>query len=209
MKRVSNAIQCFLYPPYCIHCNSYIEKGGALFCFACAHFFDFFEMEEGSSSASCFEYYGAVATFIKTLKSNKMPYLAKSAASLLFLQFIHLEWPQPDLVIPVPSRALFAFNDHLHLIAKYLASLLKSKSRQPLKRRPGRPRQTELSREERMTLSPADFLIKDLKRVRGKNILLIDDVMTTGSTLRSIKTLLKAGGAEDVYALVLAESVVY
>ena len=43
--------------------------------------------------------------------------------------------------------------------------------------------------------------------VQGKTLLLVDDVMTTGSTMHSAASTLKAAGAESVWALTLAREV--
>ena len=65
---------------------------------------------------------------------------------------------------------------------------------------------------------PAEQRVKNLKgsfaadpdhtlRIQGKNLLLIDDVSTTGATLRAASTALKQAGAGRVSALVLARTV--
>ena len=46
----------------------------------------------------------------------------------------------------------------------------------------------------------------DPKIVKGKSILLVDDVFTTGATLESAASELKIAGAIHVYALTLAKS---
>jgi len=46
--------------------------------------------------------------------------------------------------------------------------------------------------------------VKHPEEVRGKRVLLIDDVFTTGITLRAATATLKASGARHVSALVLA-----
>ena len=67
--------------------------------------------------------------------------------------------------------------------------------------------QTGLKKEERRSNIRKAFSITDPERIRGRNILLVDDVYTTGSTLgECARTLLKAG-AEAVGALTLARAI--
>jgi len=67
--------------------------------------------------------------------------------------------------------------------------------------------QAGLKKEERRSNIRQAFCTADPERVRGQNILLVDDVYTTGSTLgECAKTLLK-GGAEAVGALTLARAI--
>jgi ComF family protein len=67
--------------------------------------------------------------------------------------------------------------------------------------------QTGLKKEERRSNIRKAFSITDPERIRGQNILLVDDVYTTGSTLgECARTLLKAG-AEVVGALTLARAI--
>jgi competence protein ComFC len=66
--------------------------------------------------------------------------------------------------------------------------------------------QVGLDRHERSNnVSGAFFANSEL--VRGKNILLIDDVSTTGSTLEACASALKLAGANDIVGLTLARAV--
>ena len=65
--------------------------------------------------------------------------------------------------------------------------------------------QVGLSRAERQ-INISDAFVSDNRIVSGKNILVIDDVVTTGSTLNACAKSLKIAGSAKVYALTLARS---
>ena len=46
--------------------------------------------------------------------------------------------------------------------------------------------------------------VKDGKAVKGKSVLIVDDVMTTGSTVETVAEKLKNAGATEIYALTVA-----
>lgn len=64
-------------------------------------------------------------------------------------------------------------------------------------------KQSKKSRHERIHLDQVFKVETDLD-LRGKTILLVDDIYTTGSTLRHAAKLLKENGAAKVYSLTLA-----
>ena len=78
----------------------------------------------------------------------------------------------------------------------------------PMERLLLRTRKTEaqygLSMKERQENLKGAFALPEGKMVQGKHILLMDDIMTTGSTFRACAEVLKAAGAAKVFGLVLA-----
>ena len=65
-------------------------------------------------------------------------------------------------------------------------------------------RQQLLDREQRIANLEGAFKVRDCLKAAGKNILLVDDVFTTGSTLNQISVTLKNAGACRIYLLTLA-----
>jgi len=68
------------------------------------------------------------------------------------------------------------------------------------------PPQTSLMAGERERNVKGTFGIKKADRIAGKTVLLMDDVYTTGSTLRECSAVLKKAGAREVRALTLAQA---
>ncbi|MCK4431899.1 MAG: ComF family protein, partial [Candidatus Aminicenantes bacterium] len=66
--------------------------------------------------------------------------------------------------------------------------------------------QTSLKAEDRQKNVKGAFGIKEREKIEGKIILLVDDVYTTGSTIRECSSVLKNAGAKDVRALTLARA---
>ncbi len=66
------------------------------------------------------------------------------------------------------------------------------------------PHQTKLNRKERLRNIHGCFSILDPRCIRDRNIILIDDVVTTGSTLSEVRRVLLEAGARKVIAITLA-----
>lgn len=159
--------------------------------------------------SAAFEYVGPAASMIKALKYGGRVYLAKGAAAYLAAQFLRMEWPFPDLVVPVP----IAFNHWMHrgynqslLLAQELALLLQCPVKESLTRKSGDFSQAGLSSEQRRRLKGDRIGLKRGADLRGKVILLIDDVMTTGSTMRKCAEVLAEEQPSRIYGLVLCRA---
>jgi ComF family protein len=119
-----------------------------------------------------------------------------------------LRWPF-TLVLPVPlgqKRLQERGYNQVALIARPLSlSLGLNYKPAALKRNRDTRSQVGLSAHERRANVEHAF-IADPRLVRGKVILVVDDVATTGSTLSSCSEALLQAGASDVFALTVARA---
>jgi len=114
-----------------------------------------------------------------------------------------------DLVVPVPlgkKRYKERGYNQAGLIARPLA-WAKGWHYAPhvLRREKETISQVGLSAEER-EINVRDAFFADREKVAGKNVLVVDDVSTTGATLNSCAKALRNGNAQEVYALSLARA---
>lgn len=110
-----------------------------------------------------------------------------------------------DLVAPIPlhwRRLLTRGYNQALILAKPIGRKLKMKvAPGALSRTGNTPPQVGLSRNQRKENLKKAFAIKDPKRVAGKKILLVDDVITTGATVDEAARVLKKAGAREVRVL--------
>ena len=66
--------------------------------------------------------------------------------------------------------------------------------------------QVGLTREQRVENMRDAFRVHDRQRVRGCTVIIVDDVMTTGTTLSECARVLKKAGAERVFAVTVARA---
>ncbi len=115
-----------------------------------------------------------------------------------------------DIIIPVPLNQ-DRLRDRGYNQAKLLAKPISFGIEKPMiskalvRKRNTRP-QVGLTREERL-LNVIDAFHAESHYVKGKNVLLIDDVTTTGSTLQACAQELKKVGANAIVGLTLARAV--
>ena len=113
------------------------------------------------------------------------------------------------LIIPVPlskNRLKERGYNQAELIAEYFSEKIKIQiCAGALMKTKDTPAQVSVkNRKERLKNLDGAFAVKNPELVEGKNIILIDDVSTTGATLREAKKTLKLAGAKKVLALVVA-----
>ncbi len=112
-----------------------------------------------------------------------------------------------DLVTPVPMRKAQVMDrdfNHANVLAANIAKASGIRFADTLEKHRATRRQNELSREERLSNLTGAFMVKRGVLLSGLRLLLVDDVMTTGSTCSvCAKALLDAGCAE-VRCLTLA-----
>ena len=113
-----------------------------------------------------------------------------------------------DVLVPVPLSAARrrerGFNQ-AELIAAEIGRLIGVPvAGASLERVKETPPQVRRSRDERRENVLGAFACRDASQIAGRRIALVDDVMTTGSTLSSAAEALKAAGAARVFGVVVA-----
>lgn len=132
---------------------------------------------------------------------------ASAGVNFFFQQEIRsFDFPAVDWVIPVPihpNKLLErGFNPAEQLARLVSTRFHLSLQTNAVKRVKQKPHQKGLSEKERKHNLVGVFSCREVP----PNILLIDDIMTTGSTLRELCKLLKQHGAKSIYCLVLART---
>ena len=139
---------------------------------------------------------------------NKFPvgiFLGKVLASEIKINYAN--W-QLDLIIPIPlhhlKKAERGYNQ-AYYIAKGVGKILKVKvSDRIVKRIKYTESQTTMNLNEREENISGAFKVKSKILVSRKNILLLDDVITTGATISECGNILLEAGANKIYAASIA-----
>lgn len=151
------------------------------------------------------EYDGTLRKALLALKHSGRDELARPLGRRLAARLAAEPWAtRLDMVSPVPSHPLRRFR-RPWTAAALLAAEVGRELRLPLRpglRRRGLGRQAVRTRAARLELPRRAFAAR--RSVAGRRVLLVDDVCTTGTTLRRAAAALLAAGADAVYCAALA-----
>ena len=187
-------------PPRCPLCWQPERRGEA--CGRCARTRPAF-----AGARSLYVFQGPVREAVHALKYNHLSALARPMGELM-AAYLKTEELPVDLVVPVPlfgrRQRLRGYNQSA-LLARELARLdgLPLAERSLSRRRDTPPQARSVDAEARRR-NVAGAFAADGRRVDGRRVLLIDDVMTTGATLDACAQALRQGGAASVWALTFA-----
>lgn len=152
-------------------------------------------------------YRGTLEALIHALKYRGHHFLARDLSELLVEAWCRSA-VGADLAIPVPmhpSRQRARGYNQAALLAGPFASRTGLEFAPALlKKSRNTPAQTTRKRAERLTGLRNVFMAGG--SVSGRDVVLVDDVCTTGATLRACAAALRAGGAASVRAVVLARA---
>jgi ComF family protein len=146
---------------------------------------------------------------VKALKFGGRRYLARPLAERLAAVLRRQDFTQHiDIIVPVPihwrRRFRRGFNQS-ELIARRLGKLLSIPvDCRSLRRTRYTEPQTKLSADERLKNLKGAFKVRRPDAIKGKQVLLLDDVMTTGGTMTECARELRRAGAKQIYAAVVA-----
>jgi ComF family protein len=152
------------------------------------------------------DYGGVIRECVHTLKYQKNQSLGEIFSGWL-ASLVRLEGWSVDLVMPVPLSperlAERGYNQSASIARPLSAKLGVRYHPYAIKRIRNTRSQVGLSAEERR-INVAGAFEAEPDIVCGRKVLVVDDVMTTGSTLESCAEGLKNAGAVEVYCLALA-----
>jgi len=155
---------------------------------------------------AAFAYEGAARAAVLTLKFKSGRYLAPLMGELLREQ-LAVRPLHADVVVPVPLAARRlrhrGYNQAL-LLADQVASAVGGTVLADALERTDRPAQQTLPAAARLRNLLGAFVCRRPAEIRGRRVLLIDDVVTTGATLSACANALAEAGAGRISALAFA-----
>jgi ComF family protein len=214
LQRIS-LFSSFFYPSFCRNCNKFVESN-VIFCTHCDENIKPISSMNLSVTGKTQIKIIAVSNYKDPLKSLILKksfddLLASKQLGRIILQKTIVSRLPIDFVVPVPlhwSRyAMRGFNQSA-VIAKVLSKALKAFYLPCLKRRQRTVFQSTLSGSKRqanvknafgITFKESEVL---KKLIKGKHVLLVDDLCTTGATLKSAAKILLSFQPLSVVAVV-------
>jgi len=164
-------------------------------------------------SRSVFMYEGKIISLIHRLKYNNAKYLKEPLSNFMLNYFSsHSEFKDIDFIVPVPlnrKRQKWRGYNQSELLLYSFENAGISVETKVLERVINTESQTNKTREERLINLENAFEVKDKQKVKGKNIVVVDDVFTTGTTINECAKALKKAGASKVVGFTLAAANFY
>ena len=178
----------------CFGCQTQIKGAGCPACMQSAGL---------TQLAATADYAGPAKLLVASLKFRGN----QSAARLMAVRMAYY-LPSDALLVHMPATTAHVRErgfDQSHLIARHL-SRLSGLPYNDLLRRHGHQHQLGASRQERLRQLSAALSVPSPRQVAGKHVVLVDDVLTTGSSLTAAVAVLRQAGASRVDAVVFAQS---
>ncbi len=161
----------------------------------------------------------SLMALIHRFKYNGKIQLARPLGALLFAAFVHSYGKDNvDFIVPVPLHSgklrERGFNQSFLLVREWHIFADSQRinvppfkiDRHSLVRSRRTESQAGLGREGRISNIKGAFSLRNSSKVNGRNILLVDDVYTTGATAGECADVLLSGGAKQVSVLTLARA---
>jgi len=192
-------------PPFCRSCGRHLEKPLQNICPACVRR----KLHFDRAFSPCV-YEGVLKELIHAFKYQGKDYLGPTLSRLMieFIEEYNLPMELLDLVIPVPlhrARLREREFNQAQILSNHIARKFNKKVLpDTLRRLRFTKTQTELEIDERLLNVKNSFTATQKEEIKGKNILLVDDVLTTGATCSEAAYALKEAGANIVFVLTLA-----
>ena len=201
-----------IYIQPCYFCHS--TKEDSLLCSKCRSKIHFmpkgvYREFQNCDVYACTTYDDIIKKLIRDLKYNNQKKLAKSQSELMFEYWQQLKTENEFIVLPVPIHKLRRKErkyNHMDIVAEEFAKLAGYKvNKNFIVRTKDTLKQYNLHKQERIKNIKNAFDLNLNENIdKTANLLIIDDITSTGITFDEIIRLLKKNGYKNVTALALA-----
>jgi ComF family protein len=197
-----------IVPPFCARCSEPFAGAiiGSFVCANCAHRKLYFD-----AAISAYRSRGIVRRIVLDFKYGRQVHLRHLLARWLCaaINDERIRGHHFDVIVPVPlhrARERERGFNQAALLADLLSAEMSILAKPVLQRVRYTTTQTAFDRAERMENLRGAFRLRKHADVRGLRVLLIDDVLTTGSTVSECARVLKDAGASSVHAVTAARA---
>lgn len=202
-----------LFPPKCVLCGKILEKEELDLCGACRAETADYPLGRGKIPfveewAALWHYEGNARKSLLRYKFYHRRHYARNYGRLLAMR-INRQWEQGfDIISWVPisrRRRLRRGYDQVELLARAVCRELGRPCVQCLKKiRHNPPQSGIVGQAQRRANVLGVYAAVEPERFRGKRILLLDDIVTTGATVSEAARVLLTAGAQEVYCAAVA-----
>jgi len=212
-KHICRSCYCLLneiQPPICKHCGIEIPpfKKHSSSCWKCKK-----ERFPIDKVITLFRYNESFKKLLHKIKFERKFWLIEIFERKIKRAFHHFSMPneqtQLQKIIPVPLDAKRfrkrKFNQSA-VVGKILSKILHNPMRSVLKRRQSRSPQSWLTRKERICNLDHLFFSRPGNPLKNHTAILVDDVITTGTTIKKCSEVLKEAGCEKIVVFSLART---
>ncbi|MEO5906213.1 MAG: phosphoribosyltransferase family protein [Saprospiraceae bacterium] len=207
MKTFFKNMLALLYPPLCASCGIQRPLDNHIFCLDCLHelpetgyhlhpqnpFEKHFRGRIDLKAGAAFLYFsrgGGTQRLLHQIKYNNQPDLITMIGRWYGKQLLQSElWSDSDVVVPVPLHWKKQRKRGYNQSAVFGDGIAEAMNipcpKNVLKRITHNKSLTGMKRFDRVETIGSSYILSNPKPVRHKNVLLVDDVLTTGSTLEA------------------------
>lgn len=210
MLRILSQLLDLIYKKHCYFCRRTEEN--TRFCSKCyrkIQFLPFARLKNinGIDVYSAVLYKDNIVKMIRGLKYHNQKELAYFQAKMMFEYWEKLNVSKKDFtIIPVPiskKREKERHYNHMSLVAKEFSKMTGYEINETLVERikDTKPQYKLTKKERAANLIDAFSVITDnIENCKEKNLLIFDDILTTGSTVAEISKILRKAGAQSIVA---------
>lgn len=211
--KILHRLSSWLYPPKCVLCGRILEKDETDLCHHCR-----IHAPECPVLRAKYPYLNswvALWYYEDTVRRSLLRYKfygkrshADTYARLLGMKLLREDMTDFDILTYIPISAKRRRKrgfDQVELLAEKLGSQIGITPHALLKKLRDNPAQSGIAGQaERRANVLGVYAVPDPARMKGKRILLLDDIITTGATASECARVLLTAGAKEVHLAVIA-----